>query len=840
MEEVARGVNEGRRRIEVIKEVLAGGKGIPDSGVPGLKPKKGLNPGVAASLRLGKVKGVRNAARFREGTDAGEEKDQVAKMEVELKRCEAFIRKFARETVDWTRRMKHTTKYLYVWADAFGQAIGISPDSVPEALVAFKMVLRAQIIPVCEDLEKVILERLLPQLSLLADSMEDPSKLLEAMHTLEPLHYGLLNLDVPKSRPPSSLLEASQSYLALRGQLFTELPQYLALLHKGISAAIVQLSAWQTAFYKDTHAHWGELWDALRVEEDSSISSAPETVRIWWDRFSIVDEGLTGLGILRKPKVPSPLALTKTSTMSSSSSIKQTATPPPDIAAFALMPGSAVASAYAPQITGTSPSQPAQHMQYPHQTQRQSPPRSYSQSQTNVESHSTTQSRRKSGSVGNKVRGSMQSWDPVSPPQSTHTPNRDAQDGRKERRPSDVTVPPMESSQTYPRGSNNYPHSPPNSAQYHPQNYHSSRPPPLPHSNTQPIPSANVPARRPTHRARSHSRATIEEFQYLGGLIGDNSHIAAQAHPVGPGVLDANAPGLLRKPSPNGTADNYASRRNHLSQISSVISYDSIVAQTYPATPGLLDANAPGLIRRPYPNGTDNYASRRNHLSQISSVTTNAEDPDSVSEVVVLDKESKAEGKKGTREGAKLQRRGSVKKKLADTLENVARKSPSLPSVKRFSGPPGLGSPSSSPGLPQSLAQQQQQQVQHQEYGRSRSQSHSPPATPRPPAYPTLLPLTTTKSSNSSHPQGPDSVPVLYACEVVSPFYLARDVVYQGFGFHSLEVGMKLGIVQEFGHPSRHPALPVHVDDGEDCLLLAMDIHDNTGWAFASFLVPIY
>ena len=117
--------------------------------------------------------------------------------------------------------------------------------------------MRAQIIPVCEDLEKVVLGKLLPQLSLLVDSMTDPLRLLEAMHTLEPLHYGLLHLNVSKIRPSPLLLEASQSYVTLTGQQFTELPQYLRLLHKGTTATVIQLSAWQTTFYKDTHVHWG-------------------------------------------------------------------------------------------------------------------------------------------------------------------------------------------------------------------------------------------------------------------------------------------------------------------------------------------------------------------------------------------------------------------------------------------------------------------------------------------------------------------------------------------------------------------------------------------------------
>ena len=248
MDEVSQGVSEGWRGRGVVKEVPAGGKGAQDSTTPsldgtttGLHLRKGLIVGVAASVKLGKVKWMKNAAKSPGDAD-GNEKDQVDEMEVELKRCETFIRNFAKETVDWTWKMKHLMTSLYAWADAFGPAIGIMPDSVPDAFDAFKVILRTRIIPVCEDLEKVAQERLLPRLSLLVDSTNNPLRVLEAMHTLEPLHYGLLNLDLSKSSLPASLWEASRSYVALRRRLSTELPQYLDLLQKGISAAIVQLS----------------------------------------------------------------------------------------------------------------------------------------------------------------------------------------------------------------------------------------------------------------------------------------------------------------------------------------------------------------------------------------------------------------------------------------------------------------------------------------------------------------------------------------------------------------------------------------------------------------------
>ena len=60
-----------------------------------------------------------------------------------------------------------------------------------------------------------------------------------------------------------------------------------------------------------------------------------------------------------------------------------------------------------------------------------------------------------------------------------------------------------------------------------------------------------------------------------------------------------------------------------------------------------------------------------------------------------------------------------------------------------------------------------------------------------------------------------------------------------------------LEVLQEAGHPSIHPKLPLWVDDGEDCLLLCRDggaggqngegkeAGGNVGWALASFLEPL-
>ena len=288
---------------------------------------------------------------------------------------------------------------------------------------------------------------------------------------------------------------------------------------------------------------------------------------------------------------------------------------------------------------------------------------------------------------------------------------------------------PMGLSQSYPRQPGHHPQSPPNSAQHYSQHRRSPRSPPLPHSNTQPIPSANLPARRPTNRARSHSRGNIEDFQYLTGLIVDNPPAAGQTHRVTSGMLDSNAPGFTRRVSPKR------------------------------------DVGLSG-------GATDDYVSRGSYASQSSGVVGRVEDQVFVSEDVVFDKEPLGEGE-GEKGKPKPQRRGSVKK-LADTLENVARRSPSLHSLKRFSGPPRLGSPVPSPGLPCSVTwtplflhldslssgsgnNNRNEDMYELALGHVLDLPLFVPHLIRPTPPPTI-----THSSTSSHSQGPYSTPVLY------------------------------------------------------------------------------
>ncbi|THH29044.1 hypothetical protein EUX98_g5144 [Antrodiella citrinella] len=297
METVAHGVNEGRRRREVVKEVLTGGP-QKKSGESKAK-KKGLNIGVAASVNLGRMKSIRSATiKTKEGEDANQEAEVVDKLGNELKMCLQFIRRFARDTVNWVDTVTEMMRQLQNWTVGFGYVLGLSEDQGSDAFDAFLSVIREKLIPICDELGEVIKAKLLTELSKLRDASTSPERLLEAMKTLEPYHYGLLNVNVSKSRPSPQLLEASQSYVAIRAQLFAEFPKFLALLNKGITTCIVRFAGWQAEFYSEVRDRWGELWDALKVEGEMQ-GEAAETLRVWWSRFAEVEAHVNSLHIVK-------------------------------------------------------------------------------------------------------------------------------------------------------------------------------------------------------------------------------------------------------------------------------------------------------------------------------------------------------------------------------------------------------------------------------------------------------------------------------------------------------------------------------------------------------------
>ncbi|KAJ3478427.1 hypothetical protein NLJ89_g12380 [Agrocybe chaxingu] len=128
--------------------------------------------------------------------------------------------------------------------------------------------------------------------------MNQPLKLLASMNEQEPYHYHLLTMPVSaKNRPPPSLLAASTNYLALRGQLASELPAYLALMHRGLAVLVRRLAEVQTRWWRDVRDRWAELWEMLRVEGELNVGWE-ETSAVWCARWADVDEVVRGLGIV--------------------------------------------------------------------------------------------------------------------------------------------------------------------------------------------------------------------------------------------------------------------------------------------------------------------------------------------------------------------------------------------------------------------------------------------------------------------------------------------------------------------------------------------------------------
>lgn len=78
----------------------------------------------------------------------------------------------------------------------------------------------------------------------------------------------------------------------------------------------------------------------------------------------------------------------------------------------------------------------------------------------------------------------------------------------------------------------------------------------------------------------------------------------------------------------------------------------------------------------------------------------------------------------------------------------------------------------------------------------------------------------------------------LYSCTAIVPLLTSKTAKYMTFPMLELHEGDTVQVLYEAGHPSEH-ALPVFVDEDDDCLLLARDENDRVGWALASFLAPI-
>ncbi|KAJ6623940.1 hypothetical protein B0H10DRAFT_2213000 [Mycena sp. CBHHK59/15] len=278
MEEVARAVNEGRRRAEVVKEVLSAPKKPP------------------TVLRI---------KSFRAPADVNSEAARVDRMAAELARIDVFAQQLSRGAQDWARGADVAARALLAWARSFAAAIGLSATVRSEAFDAFLATLTSALLPRSAALLPQLASDLLTPLARLLASAAQPRQLLASMAEHAPLHHHLLTMPLSaKNRPPPALLTASAHYLALRVQLAAELPEYLALLHRGLAALVRRLAALQAAFFADARDAWAGLWDMLRVDGERNGGGA-ETEAVWRARWGDVDQVVKTLNVCQ----PLPLSL---------------------------------------------------------------------------------------------------------------------------------------------------------------------------------------------------------------------------------------------------------------------------------------------------------------------------------------------------------------------------------------------------------------------------------------------------------------------------------------------------------------------------------------------------
>ncbi|OCH92067.1 Dbl homology domain-containing protein [Obba rivulosa] len=263
--------------------------------------RRGMNLATAAAVSLGRLRRMRagsSSSQSDEGAD--EEAAQVKRFSEELHKLDQFMRDFAIRAVEWTNSVHKLMQELQAWALSLERVIWMDDGPESEIYVAFLEIINSNIPSICDLLIREV-RVLLNQLCRLSVSAAAPSRLLEVMRTLAPLHYSCLGLKGWTFRPPPQLLDSSRSYVALRTQLATELPQYLQILNKGALFAIQHFMRSQRSFYDQTGAIWCHFWKDGIAREDDLPLGMPHLVDGWSTRWNQADNALRQLRIVHPP-----------------------------------------------------------------------------------------------------------------------------------------------------------------------------------------------------------------------------------------------------------------------------------------------------------------------------------------------------------------------------------------------------------------------------------------------------------------------------------------------------------------------------------------------------------
>ncbi|KAJ7270166.1 hypothetical protein B0H12DRAFT_1320345 [Mycena haematopus] len=856
MEDVARQVNEGRRRAEVVKEVLTAPKKPP------------------TVLRI---------KSFRAPQDPNSEAARVDRMQAELARIDVFAQQLSRTAQEWARGADTAAQVLLSWAKAFALAIGLSAAVRSEAFDTFLETLTSRVLPASAALLPTIAADLLAPLARLLASAAQPRQLLASMSEHAPLHHHLLTMPVtPKNRPPPALLSASAHYLALRTQLAAELPAYLALLHRGLAALVRRLAAVQAAFFGETRDAWAGLWDMLRVEGERNGGGA-ETEAVWRARWADVDQGVQSLAICR------PLRGSLLASASSSVSTALTGSSMP------MTPAEAVARAYTDPINTSGGalgytvdggmelgSPESSHLYSPSSFLPYSPSSHYERSQHhNAQSHtnrrdssgasihSTTTTTTSSGSgKAAHVSSVLAALDPPSSASRRNVNNATAMlAGMSPGGGAGYAVPffsgggsgttppisgPFPLGMGRPRGGSD--------------GYSAYSGAPSAYSP----PSSGFIGWNENKRGKSPLRNGNDTGG--GGANGKNS-ASGQANGASK-VKGSNTP--RRSKSPVSTAPTTRTVKDGGEEFGEVVAElgwgdfgGSILPPKKVKDPAREEEKAreKERERRRREEEKEEKARRRKEKKQAgkaggsaSNSNTNSSEPSPRSSLAssrlallegagygftapkVKDKEKSKNRQKD--EGYGQARRASDNSgsssnpgsnpgsnRNSNPNSNGSRVPSRPPSRGRLMDEPhpyanvnAYGPPRALPAPPSSAARS------------SRSRPPSPAAYDPSPAFDVYDPSAFTADRRATWL----AAPALYTCRVVHPCTPpAAAPSYFGYPFFALEAHALLEVLHEAGHPGSHPRLPLYVDEGEDCLLLCRDAGGRVGWALASFLAPL-
>jgi hypothetical protein len=762
IQEVARNVNEGRRRAEVIKDVLSSKS----------TKKPNASVGVTASVSLSKMMSIRHggvtaaAMRVSQLEGSNNEAMQVEALQAELRRIELFAKDFAKTMVDWGKMTSNMMLALRTWSHSFGTVIGLAAGQGSEAFDAFLDVVEKGLLPLASDLESTINDRILKDLAHLLMTMNQPFKLIASMNEQEPYHYHLLTSPVnAKNRPPPSLLAASSNYLALRGQLVAELPTYIRLLHKGLATLVRRLAEMQTMFWGDVRDRWVGLWEMLRAETELNVGWE-ETCAVWLTRWAEVDQLLSVLIIAK----------------------------------------------------------PVQDVVVRYMKEKEEREKEYVAMVARQNEMLREAKEKHERELAHRERERQRDMEKLMGGQLGPSPRHAGQGKPKKPKPKPVII--------VDHPSDAFPSS------------NSVRRSPIASSRAASSSTATIVSAKDNH----HDRDGREKGKRGRAFSADAASVLSGRMPTTPSSQDSipSQKATIKGPFRRKPDDSHLGPRSY----ASTADFDDRTLRSSQSrtTGGVSQSNrhqltrmqsmplsVGGTDRRPISPVSDDeddgsgyyescFADRYTHSYHGSSQQLSAPAVPPTSRDVRRANSTKQRDTGGTGNG--------------NGVVNALRKDRSRSaSVKREANSTRDMSPRSR--TKETEREKDRESKERPAQGRKRSGSVK-----------SITSFFTGNNGSSSRSDSPPpltasqrdswvSKPAKYICQVVHPCKPPATVSYYSFPFFTLLKGEFYEVLQEAGHPSIHPKLPLYVDDGEDCLLLCRNREGFIGWALASFLEPV-